>query len=44
MKKILWYWKLLFGTRYKIIKDGEVIQEILKYHHKIYILKGGKEK
>lgn len=39
MNKILWYWKLFWGTKYKLIKDGEITQEILIYKHKIYILK-----
>ena len=39
MKKIKWLWIKFWGNNYRIIKDGNVIQEVLFYHHKIYILK-----
>lgn len=39
-----WYWKCFWGTRYRIIKDKKEIQDILIYHHKIYILEIKKRK
>jgi hypothetical protein len=39
MKKLKWIWINFWGKRFWIIKDEKTIQEILFYHHKIYILK-----
>ena len=38
MKKIKWILIKLFGKRYFIYKDKEIIKTILMYGHRIYIL------
>lgn len=38
MKRLLWYWKLFWGSRYYIIEEGKEDKEILVYHHKIYVI------
>ena len=43
LKKISWSWKKFWGYRYRVIKDDKVIQELLIYHRKIYILKNKEE-
>lgn len=42
MKKILWYWKRFWGNYYRVYKDDNLINEILVYRKKVYIL-GGNE-
>lgn len=43
IKKLLndlcWKHKCFWGNRYRVIKDGNIIQTLLVYHRKIYILK-----
>ena len=38
MKKLIWLWKCLWRTKYKIeYTDNLTNNEILIYHHKLYI-------
>lgn len=38
MKKILWYWKQFWGTRYIIVYPDGTKKEILIYHRRIYFI------
>ncbi|MDD7102559.1 MAG: hypothetical protein SOZ06_03535 [Candidatus Faecenecus gallistercoris] len=41
MKKLLWLWKKIWGTKYRIVYTEELHEdEVLFYGHKIYV---GKE-
>lgn len=35
---------MFLGNRYRVIKDGKTIENLLIYHKKIYILKDGGNK
>lgn len=41
LKKLLWYWKLLWGRRYfiTIIEEGLKEDEILVSGHRVYLTK-----
>lgn len=39
IKRLFWYWKQFWGTRYIIIYPDKTEQEILVYHRKIYFMR-----
>ena len=39
MKKIKWIWIKFWGNRYRVIKNDELLKEIVIYDHRIYIIK-----
>lgn len=41
LNSLWWKHKCFWGNRYRVIKDGSIIQTLLIYHKKIYILEEG---
>ena len=39
LNSLWWKHKCFWGNRYRVIKDGKTIENLLIYHKKIYILK-----
>lgn len=37
-KKFIWNWKKFWGYRYRVFKDDKVVEELLIYKRRIYIL------
>lgn len=44
LNSLWWKHKCFLGNRYRVIKDGKTIENLLIYHKKIYILKDGGNK
>ena len=44
IKKTKWLWINFWGKKYRIIKNGKAVKEILIYRHKIYVLKDKENK
>lgn len=41
MKHKINFWKRFWGKNYRLIKNGEVVNEILVYGHKVYFIEKG---
>lgn len=39
LKKFKIVWRNFWGTRYKVYEDDKLIQEVILYHKKFYIIK-----